>query len=240
MSLKLGSIISGIEDLSERIGGQPKGTDGSADTGNDSSETGTGATPDGANDPETIAGIPLIDPIAEPIIGTSTRPGTGTIISGEPDRPRRGRPRGPNYKPRATTGSTQEKTSPDLKGLDGLILSAHLMCAKILSVPELELDESESKRLADSLKEVAKHYSVIMDPKRIAWWEFATTAGGIYGPRVVAIWKNTERKPKGKMQPIRVEPIPEAQVVNERPREKGVTGLEVPSQLWNDSGALSE
>lgn len=237
MSLKLGSIISGIEDLSDRIGGQPEGTDGSSDTGNGSAEKGTGSTTVGANDTETIAGIPLIDPIAEP--GTY-RPNSAGTPSGEPDRPRRGRPRGPNYKPRTTTGSAPEKTSPDLKGLDGLILSAHLMCAKILSVPELELDEAESKRLADSLKEVAKHYSVIMDPKRIAWWEFATTAGGIYGPRVVAIWKNTERKPKGKMQPIRVEPIPEPQVVNERPREKGVTGVEVPSQVWPDGGALPE
>jgi hypothetical protein len=62
-----------------------------------------------------------------------------------------------------------------------------MMGAAILDTPELVLDESEAKALADASAKVAAHYNHTIDPRTMAWVNLAMVAGGIYGTRIFAI-----------------------------------------------------
>ncbi len=54
----------------------------------------------------------------------------------------------------------------------------------------MALDPTEGKQLAVAVAEVARHYPTTVDPKVMAWVNFAMVAGMIYGPR---IWVIRER-----------------------------------------------
>jgi hypothetical protein len=77
------------------------------------------------------------------------------------------------------------------------------MMASVL-IPEMELDKEEAKKLADASKEVAKHYSVYIDPKKLAIANLAAVAGFLYGPRAIA-WrarKSGEKKAAAATVPV--------------------------------------
>jgi hypothetical protein len=61
------------------------------------------------------------------------------------------------------------------------------MGAEILSIPELELDKDEAGKLGDAVANVAKHYNTVFDPKKVAIFQLAVVAGGIYGTRLFAV-----------------------------------------------------
>lgn len=128
-----------------------------------------------------IAGIPTIDPSA---IG-----GRGDAIAAdnEPGKRGRGRPRSTAPKSRRPTGKKENAAPVSVKGIEKILYSIHLMASRAL-IPELELDADESKLLADAVTEVASHYSVVVDPKVVAWAGLLGVCGSIYGPRVAA-WK---------------------------------------------------
>jgi hypothetical protein len=160
---------------------------------------------------EHIAGIPSIDPfdIPEVITGTDSfdRPGTRDYRptdSGQPKR--RGRPVGSKNRNQGT--SEPRRLQDSLADLEALLLSLHFMGAKILEAPEWELDEAEAKKLADGIKEVAKHYSVSIDPKKMVLGQLAFAMAGIYGPRLVVTFRKQKTdKPKATVLPF---PQPQA------------------------------
>ena len=51
------------------------------------------------------------------------------------------------------------------------------MGANILNAPSLELDQEESKKLADAVQKVAGFYAVAFDPKKVAIVELAAVCG---------------------------------------------------------------
>ncbi len=71
-----------------------------------------------------------------------------------------------------------------------------MMAASALKTEELELDQAESKLLAEAVTEVASHYNTVIDPKVIAWMGLIGVCGQIYGPRVVAMRVRKAGKPR--------------------------------------------
>jgi hypothetical protein len=68
-----------------------------------------------------------------------------------------------------------------------MLHSVHLAGAFILKTPQLALDESESKQLADAISQVSELYDVPIDPRAVAWGNLIMVAGTIYVPRIIAI-----------------------------------------------------
>jgi len=97
---------------------------------------------------------------------------------------------------RGKEGRRARKARPatvDISGLERMLYSVHIMGATILAAPELRLDESEARGLADAIGQVAAHYGGIPDSKYMAWGNLAVLAGAIYGPRIV-VMRNRMRK----------------------------------------------
>jgi hypothetical protein len=149
---------------------------------------------------------------------------------------KRGRPRGSKNR-----AADAQKTSQSnlIESVESLLLSTHFMLAKLCDVPELELDETEAKRLSEAFKKVAEFYPVGLSPKRLAWTEFCIAAGTVYGPRVVTIYK---KKPKP--APVRVMPQQPQQAQTGSPGSPGprpnnaaaANGPRVPSEMWGQDG----
>jgi hypothetical protein len=172
---------------------------------------------------ERIAGFDSVSPFD--IIDNGPER-TDSSSSGQPRR--RGRPPGSRNR-----NTAQEKATPNLiADFESLLLSVHFMGAKILSIPEMEIDAEESKKLSDAIKNVAKHYAVNIDPKKLAWAQLAAAAGGIYVPRFIAASKRQPKQPGPVLVP-KSDAKPGAQPINAPPKPK----LEVPSQMWDESPA---
>lgn len=79
--------------------------------------------------------------------------------------------------------------------------------ASALKIPELTLTPDESKRLADAINEVNKHYDISVDPKVMAWVALGTTMTSIYAPRIGAykIKQMAESKKKKEKLPEQVQ-----------------------------------
>lgn len=196
-------------------------------SGSESSVT-IGDTNNGTSEPEVIAGFPSVSPIE--FIDAGTGDGTPGAGSGDGNAAsgnasggkRRGRPPGSrNTRPAA-------ETSPDLTAnIEALLFSVHLMGASLLSVPELELDKQEAKKLSDAIKEVSKHYNVNLDPKKVALFQLGAVATGIYGPRVIAFARRTSR---------RAAPVPISKPATTAPINKVADSQPLtPSQIWGES-----
>lgn len=111
-----------------------------------------------------------------------------------------------------------------------------MMGARMMDIPELEIDESESKRLAGAVKEVAKHYSFAIDPKHMALWQLGTCMASIYVPRVQQFAKRKPGKPKlvsiDRTQAQPTEPEKPKPVEN-RTEAREIHSVQVaPSALW--------
>src|SRR5271165_5607079 len=137
--------------------------------------------------------------------------GTG---DGEPRRNRDGSIDRRTLRGRRKSGTDSEaKKSNDLGlsflNIEDLLFSIHLMGAEILSVPELELDKGEAKRLADAIHEVGKHHAMTFDPKKLAYFNLAVVMAGVYGLRLAAFRNRvaTERQKKIGQQPEKTTPI---------------------------------
>lgn len=105
------------------------------------------------------------------------------------------------------------------------------MGAKLMEIPELELTKEEGGRLTRAVKEVAKHYNVAMDPKKLAIFQLVAVAGGIYGPRAVAIYRRSNRQ---RPQLINIEPKqPAPKEPSAAPRANGPVPIRLftPSQM---------
>lgn len=104
------------------------------------------------------------------------------------------------------------------------------MLSQFIGLPELEIDATESKRLSDAVKNVSKHYSYNLDPKKLAVVELLCVAGGIYGPRVVAIVK----RPKTAIEPG-PKLVPRSTPVTQVQPKPVVNKIMNPSEVWNET-----
>jgi hypothetical protein len=114
------------------------------------------------------------------------------------DRPRRGKgSRGPRKQ--------KEEAVQNLTGLlkiERLLVTGCYFLGNIANAPELHLEEDEAAEISEALKELSKHYPIGMSEKAIAWVNFSFAVGGVFGPKVVAIYKRP--KPRKEPTPIRV------------------------------------
>jgi len=80
----------------------------------------------------------------------------------------------------------------------------HLMAAKFLDAEEMAIDVDESNALAGAIQNVADLYDVgVIGQKAAAWIHLASTLGGIYGPRFVAIsHRKAEEKKRGRQSGV--------------------------------------
>lgn len=136
-----------------------------------------------------------------------------------------------------TTDGEKESVHLSRISLTDLLFSIHLMGAEFLSTPELELDRDEAKKLGDAITEVGKYYNVSFDPKKVAIFQLAITAGGIYGVRFVAIRNRLKQSQEkiGGPQPV---PPKAASPEPQKPAPRA-NGLASPSAIFGmEDGAL--
>jgi hypothetical protein len=125
------------------------------------------------------------------------------------------------------------------------------MGASILSVPEIELDRDEAKKLGDAIKDVGKHYAMVFDAKYVAIANLGAVVGFTYGPRIIA-YRARKNAAKEAEKPVTAKPgpipapspirqekatdpmiVPVAHVPN-----NGKPGAQMaPSQLWPEPAA---
>jgi hypothetical protein len=75
-----------------------------------------------------------------------------------------------------------------------------------MATPELELNEDESKKYAQTLARVSNLYDDKFNPKVVAWLDLVCVTGAIYGPRIIAIKARWDEEEKQK--PINVNAVP--------------------------------
>lgn len=83
------------------------------------------------------------------------------------------------------------------------MLSIHGMGAMLLKTPELMIDESEAKLLAEAVNAVQQHYQIEASETAIIWANFAGAIVAVYGPRLVAV--ATKKKEPAKAKPQKAE-----------------------------------
>jgi hypothetical protein len=110
--------------------------------------------------------------------------------SGNGGRKRRGRKPGSGN--RAGKTSASETTNSIADVLSGL----HAGMAYFLNIPELNLDDSESKKLSKAVTRVTELYEIPLPDEKIqAWVMLAVTCSGIYGPRLATVMLKQKMKP---------------------------------------------
>lgn len=138
--------------------------------------------------PESVgeSGIPIVEP---------------ATIAYEPDateQPRKRRGRQPGS--RNTNSRAAKETANDLTGL---LFSMHTMMAAFTGIEELELEESEAKKLGEAINRVNQFYgNVVLPPKAMAWAHLGFAVGQVYGPRFVAYGMRKKKEAKEKPQTI--------------------------------------
>ena len=113
----------------------------------------------------------------------------GVRADGEP-RKRRGRQPGTKNKPKVSSGVS-------VGALEGLLFSTHQLLAAIAKTPELALDETEAKQLAEAATNVARHYNIEAGAKAIDWSNLMIAMGMIYGTRIAAVMNKKKGEAKG-------------------------------------------
>lgn len=81
------------------------------------------------------------------------------------------------------------------------IMGGHLIAAQFLG-PEIAIDETESKMLAESVVNLAEQYDIVVSGKTAAWLGLIATAAIVYGPRVPALVAKVKAKAKRKALPV--------------------------------------
>lgn len=111
-----------------------------------------------------------------------------------------GRPRKDGLPAGTRTAAAADKISPppaatvkhtpapiDIESLARQLQGLHLMAAEVTHEPAWILTPAEAKNLAVSLAEIARQYSVSVNPKVAAGLQLAGVAAAIYLPRMLAI-----------------------------------------------------
>lgn len=210
-------------------------------------------TPNGSSE---LAGgnaepISRIESVASPSAGsggyTPIDPIAVTAASGNNDngdRPRRGRKPGGKNRPKEEAVSNLSA----LLKIERLLVTTCFFLGNIAECPELHLDEAEAAEISEALKELSKHYPIGMSEKKIAWINFSFAVGGVFGPKVVAIYKRPA-KPRPQLAPT---PIREAAPMEQGPYTNGLDATapiitqtapeaaKVPSEMWDQGGDIQD
>lgn len=119
-------------------------------------------------------------------------------------------------------------------------MTIHGAAALVLDYKDLELDPEDAGKLSKAMQDVAKHYSVSVDPKKLAIVNLIGVAGSIYIAKFLT-WK-MQRTAEPKKAPIRVMPDRAAAPApaQEMPRAATGGGPMAPSQIWEQSGILPD
>jgi len=155
--------------------------------------------------------------------------------SGTDSTKRRGRPVGSRN--RTTTAEGQKAPLDLASNIEDLLQSLHFMVAKFMKIDELELSDDEARKLTRAVREVGKHYNFSVDPKKVAIGQLMMVAGGIYGPRAVAIYNQKVASPRPVTAPRPAPPAsaaaPREPLVNidTRKAPEKATGTGGPTQL---------
>lgn len=172
--------------------GTNNGSDGNAER-NDGIVAEPAITRTGEPDPDDFAATGNDTGSGESVNGNSARfidPNsvTGGASDGTPKR--RGRPRGSRNGTNNRASKTQ--TSQDL---GTLLFTVHFGLANMFRSPSLIITEDEAKALGAAVSRVTELYDIAIIPeKQMAWINLIVTAGGIYGPRIVAANMNKKQK----------------------------------------------
>jgi hypothetical protein len=96
--------------------------------------------------------------------------------------------------------------------------------------PDFALDADEAKQYADALKLVADQYPYRMNPKLFAWFNLTMVMGMIYGPRLMVVAADNQKRPK-LVQPIRTTEAAPAQPAPPKPEQPAspITPPELPN-----------
>lgn len=155
----------------------------------------------------------------------------GTDTGDSPRRTKRG-----TIDRRTKAGRQGSTVSPSV-GFEGLsikdlLIGIHAFGASISGIEELEIDETEGKKLGDAVEELSKIYGKTINPKTAAWVNFAAAAGVVYGPRIIAYRARMESETKAAPATA---PKPGPQPVNKKPAEKPLPQFPTPSDFWSES-----
>ena len=181
---------------------------------------------------EVIAGYESVDP------GTVGFGSSGGSVTGK----RRGRPPGSRNTSRNPDAiSTTKTNTANLAGIETVLFSLHLMAATAFKTPELALDATEAKKLADAVANVAKHYPVVLTEKQLAWTNLCIIAGGLYGTRFVALQMRLKADAQAKPKPFLV-PKPAAPTPPPTPAEPGRNPVMpvTPSELYGTNAGVND
>jgi hypothetical protein len=84
--------------------------------------------------------------------------------------------------------------------------------AKVTKVEEMKLDNDEAKMIAEAMANVQQHYSVVVDPKYLAWMGLIGVCVTIYGPRAALLVMSKKKGNARKEMPDNVttmhKPVP--------------------------------
>lgn len=139
----------------------------------------------GAIDPDTARSTNTDGTGVEDFAASFAEPATEQRTPGK-----RGRKAGSTNKRKETS-----EAALNINGVEKILFSLHAFAS--LVVPEMELEESEAKKLAKSIEGVTDQYKLTLDPKTAAYIDLATVCGMIYGPRAFAFYVRTNAaKPK--------------------------------------------
>ncbi len=165
---------------------------GNSEPINPGDSVGSGSESGGAGIPDSIGGIPVADPSSVgPDVGGSADSGS------QPPKRGRGRPPGSGAGKSASAKPGKEKAvPPNVSGIEKILYTIHLGVSEFAGIPELQIDRSESKLLAESLAELSSHYNFAPDPKVMAWVAMFGALGTVYGPRIAAMTVRKKTEPQ--------------------------------------------
>lgn len=102
-------------------------------------------------------------------------------------------------------GTRRKKETP--ANLTEVVSMVHTLSAVLLSTPELELDDEETKKLADAYAEFCVHHEVpVLTPKRMSEIALGAVVCKLYVPRLIAVRnrKVEERKARNAQKVVSV------------------------------------
>jgi hypothetical protein len=171
--------VSGDGNVAESVSGTEQNSDTSTD-GNDSHVDGQSFSVKRDGDSGTIGIIEVNPEQLGDYINSRTGSGTG---DGDGSGTRR-RTRSDAGKPRGT----RKRKAID-QNYEAVVSMVHTWASVLLKTPEIELEQSEAKKLADAYNEFCQYHNVpILTPKRMSEINLVAVALTLYGPRYVA-WR---------------------------------------------------
>lgn len=105
----------------------------------------------------------------------------------EPQKRKRGRPKGSTNKPADKPSKSSSRKRADNVDFARQLQGIHTMMAMVTGFPELQISEQESVMLANGLVAVADEYGLSLDGKTGAAIQLIGAASLIYIPRAIVI-----------------------------------------------------